>query len=370
MISLPQKGELMALKLESLQSEISKKGFSWSAEKTAISELSKTEQAELLGLNVTEEELAATEKAISAVNAMESTFSALTESISAPSAIDWRNNGGDYTTSIKNQANCGSCVSFATLATIESRMNIACKNPNLDPDYSEAFLFYCGCGNCCGTGWNFPPALNFCQNTGVAKDSDFPYTPANQSCKSGVTPQFKISSWSSVMSMADRKNVIATKGPVVAGMAVYQDFYAYRSGVYRHTTGNLSGYHAVSVVGYDDSLQCWIAKNSWGTGWGDNGWFKIAYGDSGIDTSFPFYDVNLTCAAPPTNCQQYVPYLKQILVLAQQNAGLRRCLRYYVCGKPPLPFNCLPQYIAIATAVRKVLAICPQYRQPFCNIIG
>lgn len=360
----------MPLKIESIQSEISKKGFSWTAEKTTVSELSKTEQAELLGLNVTEEEISATEKAIAAVNKMENTSSALTESVSAPTAIDWRNNGGNYTTPIKNQANCGSCVSFGTTATIEARMNIACKNPNLDPDYSEAFLFYCGCGNCCGNGWNFPPALNFCQNTGVAKETDFPYTPGNQPCKAGVTPVFKINSWSAVISVADRKNVIATKGPVVAGMAVYQDFFSYSNGVYKHSTGSLAGYHAVSVVGYDDTLQCWIAKNSWGPGWGDSGWFKIAYGDSGIDTQFPFYDVNLTCPSPPNNCQNYVPYLKQILVLAQQNPTLRRCLRYYVCGKPPLPFNCLPQYIAVAKAVRKVLELCPQYRQPFCNIIG
>jgi C1A family cysteine protease len=360
----------MALKLEAIQSEISKKGFSWNAGSTSVSELNKAEQTELLGLNVTEAELAATEKAISAINAMESVSSALTKSISAPSAIDWRNNGGDYTTPIKNQSSCGSCVSFSTLATIESRVEIACKNPNLNPDYSEAFLFYCGCGNCCGTGWQWVSALNFCQNTGVAKESDFPYTPGNQPCKTGVPIAFKISGYSTVMSMADRKNVIATKGPVAAGMAVYQDFFSYHSGVYKHTTGNLAGYHAISVVGYDDNQQCWIAKNSWGTNWGDNGWFKIAYGNSGIDTQFAFYDVNLVCPPQPNDCLKYVPYLKQVLVAAQQNPVLRKCLRYYVCGKPPLPLGCLPQYLAVAQAVKKVLAICPQYKQPFCNIIG
>ncbi len=363
----------MPIKLDSVKSQISKKGFNWTAAKTSLSELTVDEQKAYLGLAVTKQELSATEEAIKAVESLQSTLSAIhPQAFGAPTAIDWRNNGGDYTTSIKDQKSCGSCVSFATVATVESRMNIACKNPNLDPDYSEAFLFYCGCGNCCPSGWNFPPALDYCKNTGVAKDTDFPYTPGNQPCKSGVPVAFKINNWASVLSMSDRKNVIATKGPVLAGMAVYQDFFSYHQGVYKHVTGTLAGYHAISVVGYDDNQQCWICKNSWNTTWGDNGWFKIGYGEAGIDTQFAFYDIDLSCQVQPpaTPCTKYLPLLKQVLVVAQQNPQLRRCLRYYVCGKPPLPFGCLPNYVAIAQAVNRILHLCPQYRQPFCNIIG
>jgi hypothetical protein len=31
------------------------------------------------------------------------------------------------------------------------------------------------------------------------------------------------------------------------------------------------------MVGYDDSNECWIVKNSWGTKWGENGWFRMSY---------------------------------------------------------------------------------------------
>ena len=197
----------MPIKLETLQSQISKKGVDWVAGETPLANLSVSEKQTRLGLVVSKEEMAATAQAIKAVESMQSAMSA---AFAAPAAIDWRNNGGDFTTPVKDQLDCGSCVSFATIATIESRMNIACKNPNLDPNYSEAFLFYCGCGNCCPSGWDFAPALNVCQNRGVAKDSAFPYTPGNQPCKPGVVTDFKINSWSSVLSMADRKNVIAT----------------------------------------------------------------------------------------------------------------------------------------------------------------
>lgn len=362
----------MPIKLESLQSQISKKGYDWVAAETSFSALSTAEQTQALGLSVTDAELEATAKAVRAVESLQKAVSAsFADAFAAPAAIDWRNNGGDYTTPIKDQQSCGSCVSFATIATIESRMNIACKNPNLDPNYSEAFLFYCGCGNCCGTGWNFAPALDFCKNTGVAQDSAFPYTPANQPCKAGVTPAFKITSWASVLSIADRKNTIAAKGPVVAGMEVYEDFSFYHTGVYKHTTGAFRGYHAVSVVGYDDNLQCWIVKNSWGSGWGDNGFFKIAYGDCKIDSSFAFYDVTLSCAPPPiTPCLQYVSGLRQVLLLARTNLALKRCLRYYVCGKPSIPPFCTAQHIAVVQAVIKILKLCPQYRKPFCDALG
>ncbi len=358
----------MPIKLESLESQISTKGFEWTAGITSLSELSQKEQESFLGLDVTKEELSATEEAIRSVEFLQGNFNA--DAFSAPTAIDWRNNGGDYTTPIKDQSSCGSCVSFATIGTIEARMNVACKNPALDPNYSEAYLFYCGCGNCCGTGWNFAPALDFCKNKGVAKEADFPYTPGNQACKAGVTPAFKINSWLSVLSIADRKNVLATKGPMVAGMAVYQDFFSYHSGVYKHTTGNLAGYHAVGVVGYNDVQKCWICKNSWGTGWGDSGWFKIGYGECGMDSQFAFYDVNVTCQVQPTPCANYVPLLKQVLVAAQQNPLLRRCLRYHVCHKPSIPPICPANYMAVVQLVNRILTLCPQYRKPFCDIIG
>jgi len=58
---------------------------------------------------------------------------------------------------------------------------------------------------------------------------------------------------------------------------VWKDFYYYKSGVYKHDWGKRVGGHVVTIVGYDDNDQCWIVKNSWGKGWGDDGWFKISY---------------------------------------------------------------------------------------------
>jgi C1A family cysteine protease len=358
---------------DNLQSAIYTKGYSWTAAATSVSDISDADFTARLGLSPSPAELQATAAAITAAEQLHASFAT---AISAPASVDWRSkNGGNWTTPVKDQLSCGSCVSFATCGTLESRINIACNNPNLDVDLSEAHLFYCGCSNCCIPGWNFPPALEFCKNTGVTREVNFPYTPGNQPCKAGLTPFVKILSWTAVLAVADRKNILSTKGPMIAGMAVYDDFRSYGGGVYRHTTGAFRGYHAISVVGYDDSQQCWICKNSWGTGWGESGFFRIGYGDSQIDTTFAFYDMDVRCPeAGPTpplvdDCQRYLPALQRVLTTARMNPSLRLCLRYYVCGRTPRP-NCPASYLAVAQAVVAILRICPRYREPFCRALG
>jgi C1A family cysteine protease len=63
-------------------------------------------------------------------------------------------------------------------------------------------------------------------------------------------------------------------------MLVYEDFIFYKGGVYKHVTGEQLGGHAITLVGWDDQDQAWIVRNSWGEGWGEEGYFRIAYSDS------------------------------------------------------------------------------------------
>jgi C1A family cysteine protease len=79
------------------------------------------------------------------------------------------------------------------------------------------------------------------------------------------------------------KQALADKGPFEATMTVYTDFFYYSGGIYRYTWGEEEGGHAITIVGYDDNGGYWIAKNSWGISWGEGGWFRIAYGECGID---------------------------------------------------------------------------------------
>jgi C1A family cysteine protease len=84
--------------------------------------------------------------------------------------------------------------------------------------------------------------------------------------------------------VSDIKNWISTKGHVCASFIVYEDFYSYKSGVYKYVTGAKLGGHCVTIVGYNDNPGYWICKNSWDKGWGEQGFFRIAYGQCGIDS--------------------------------------------------------------------------------------
>jgi len=224
-----------------------------------------------------------------------------------PPKVDWRNNGGNFVTEIKNQHECGACVAFATCAVLESRARIAQQAPHLSIDLSEAHLFACGCGDCCDTGWVNSKALDFARRKGIGAETDFPYnTMRRDGCKP-INAIVKVKAYAAIETLTVRKKVVAAKGPVSASMEVYEDFLSYGRGIYQHVTGSLIGYHAVCVVGYDDTDQSWIVKNSWGREWGDGGFFKIAYGQCGIDTRFAFYDADLVGTGTATRARARKP---------------------------------------------------------------
>jgi len=216
-----------------------------------------------------------------------------------PSSADWRQfpgqaplPAGNYVTPVRYQEKCGSCVAFGTLAALESAIRIHARDPNQVVDLSEADLFYCHAAaqgrRCTGllTGWWWPgAALAVCENPGVVDEACFPYTPGDQPCnrcndwQSRLT---KISHWHRIISTVEMKQWLATKGPLITVFIVYDDFVHYKSGIYHHVSGAFAGGHCVCCVGYDDVRRCWICKNSWGTNWGESGFFNIAYGEVGI----------------------------------------------------------------------------------------
>jgi C1A family cysteine protease len=271
-----------------ISDKIKQRGHNWSAGSTSMSDLSREEQVRYLGLVVTDEE----KRAISEKVKQEERLAAQMGFVFvSPSQWDWRNiSKNNWTTAIKNQAGCGACVAFATVGAIESNLKIFKRSPSQKFDLSEADLFFRGCGNCCGTGWNFVPALRYAKSSGIPDEACFPYDGDDEGpCTNRDQRAIKIDSWRVIYSASQAKEWISTKGPLITGMEVYSDFFCYFDGIYVPEYGDMVGYHAVCVVGYNDVENCWICKNSWGTGWGEDGWFRIAYGECGIGSEFPFY---------------------------------------------------------------------------------
>ena len=226
-----------------------------------------------------------------------------------PPTWDWRDaiyNGiqGDWTTDIRNQGNCGSCYAFGSLAALESLIKIKSENPFLSVDLSEQFMVSCGQEWMSGIfgcdGAYFAPTFDFIDIYGAIPESCFPYVsgamgyvpPCSEKCPEWQELLVLIEGWHTVSSDIESiKNALIEYGPLPTAMTVYSDFYDYSGGVYIHPGPDPDPTnHIVAIVGYDDYQNCWICKNSWGTGWGEEGWFKIAYGECRIEEETVYLD--------------------------------------------------------------------------------
>lgn len=292
------------LDVQAIQSSVESENLGWQPASNELTAMSQEDREKRLGLIVSDAEMARLRAETQDLSATERRL--LGAAFTAPTQVDWRNHGGNYVTSVKDQGGCGSCVSFCSCATIESAARIKLANPNYAIDLSEGFLQFCGGGSC--GGWGLTSGLDYAKSTGVVDEACMPYTAgggqnmncATSRCSDWQNRLTKINSYTGYATMQARKDALATKGPLLAGMAVYNDFFAYSSGVYvKSSSTSLAGYHCICCVGYDDSQQCWILKNSWGSGWGDNGFVRIRYNQADllIDTSWSMYSVDVNIGA-------------------------------------------------------------------------
>jgi C1A family cysteine protease len=91
----------------------------------------------------------------------------------------------------------------------------------------------------------------------------------------------KAGTYEKCLNFAAVKNALARSFPVVIGFDVYSSFYNIGSNgmmTYPNVSReSLEGGHAVTLVGYNDNTNRFIARNSWGTSWGDRGYFYMPY---------------------------------------------------------------------------------------------
>ena len=229
-----------------------------------------------------------------------------------PDYFDWRDLDG--CTSIKNQGSCGSCWAFGTVAPLECNIKI---KDGIEVDLSEQWLVSCNQeGYSCSGGWwchdYFMYKTDPCGDTGAVLEQYFPYTATNAPCNCPYPHDYFIEDWAyvgdpnGVAPVDSIKQAILDYGPVSVAVCVNTQFHDYTGGIFSEPScSNIN--HAVALVGWDDnqgSNGVWFLRNSWGPGWGENGYMRIEYGvcDVGYRTVYIRYrdpiQINLPDGVP------------------------------------------------------------------------
>lgn len=220
---------------------------------------------------------------------------------------------------IRDQGSCGSCWAFGAVETMTDRVCIYSKGAQ-NFHFSAEDLLSCGSSTSYGCSGGFPiEAWEYWVKYGIVSGGAYnsskgcrPYeipscnhhnsnnstlpscvkqevpTPACVStCITGSNIDYKADKrYGKRMYLIDQnedniKAELYTNGPVEANFDVYDDFLHYKSGVYKHITGEMQAGHAIKILGWgvENGTKYWLAANSWNNAWGDKGFFKILRGE-------------------------------------------------------------------------------------------
>ncbi len=205
--------------------------------------------------------------------------------VTLPPLVDLRGN----MPKIYDQGNLGSCVANSVSSAIEYDL-MKQKLPDFMP--SRLFVYY-NTRAMEGTatqdsGCMIRDAVKSVNSLGVCPEKEWPYDitkfaqkPLSQ-CYKDALKHKTVKYQSVIQDLNHIKSALASGFPVVFGFAVYESFESdavAKTGIVPMplpTERSLGG-HSVSIVGYDDSKQMFIVRNSWGTNWGDKGYFYQPY---------------------------------------------------------------------------------------------
>ncbi|MFM2136415.1 MAG: hypothetical protein RL021_1815 [Bacteroidota bacterium] len=192
---------------------------------------------------------------------------------------------------VLSQGGEGSCVAWGTVYSARSiswRIRYNQKSYSYSANlFSPEYIFNQiknDATNCYGA--YVPNAMNLLMTQGVCRWSVMPYSSTNGcSLQPGTVERndasyYRITSWGTVTrSVANFKNYLQSKKPIIVAGPVDATYCSlgYNQVITSYNSATWRGNHCYTVVGWDDRMQAFLVMNSWGTGWGTNGFGYISY---------------------------------------------------------------------------------------------
>jgi cathepsin X len=258
-----------------------------------------------------------------------------------PKNWDWGNmNGVNYLSWNKNQhipQYCGSCWSQGTTSSIADRFNIKMKAMNPTPIALNAqVIVNCRAGGSC-QGGNPGEVYEYANMEGIpdssceqyvaangdgkctalerCKDCTWPPCPEGQTCQDKCWPvkhkNYYVQHYYNIRGADRMKAELYKNGPISCGVQANDQFEAYmdikNQEIYKNNeSGPFMMNHEIAVVGWGTNEKgegYWIGRNSWGTYWGDSGFFYMT-----MDSKYDLGITNDCSAGIPGEVKIMDPY--------------------------------------------------------------
>lgn len=246
--------------------------------------------------------------------------------VNLPEHFDWCNleDGRTMCTPSWNQhipVYCGSCYAHGTLSAIQDRMMISTNGTRPGVMLARQTFLNCahkfGLGNGCNGG--APEHIfEYMRRIGLPDESCMTYKATDftavanmelhdahpdschpeleclncfpikgdKTCWAVKNPiRYRVKSWGHVSGEQAMMAEIAARGPITCGIASQDDFaWNYHGGIYNDLANSTAVDHDIEVVGWgvEDGVKYWKGRNSWGTYWGEDGFFRIIRGENNL----------------------------------------------------------------------------------------